>query len=139
MLTTATLGAVEWDNQQMYVTSSTPVAGLTRNPIATSTVIINNKTASYTPIVSDAGKMIVVNSSSASTITISTQATANSNFPIGTQILVMQTGSAQVTISGAAGVTLSSKNGTITSGQYAVISLIKIANDSWVVAGDATV
>jgi len=139
LLTTAALGSVEWDNQQMYVTSSTPVAGLTRNPISTAMLLINNKTASYTLVVSDAGEMIVVNSASPTTITIPTQATANSNFPIGTQILIMQTGTAQVTIAGVVGVTVNSKNGTITSGQYAVISLIKIASDSWVVAGDATV
>jgi len=139
LLTTATLGAVEWDNQQMYVTSSTPAAGLTRNPIATAMVPINNQTASYTLVVPDAGKMIVVNSASAATVTIPLQATANSNFSIGTQILVMQQGTAQVTIAATGGVTLNSKNGLTTSGQYAVISLIKIGADSWVVAGDATI
>ena len=139
LLTTTALGSVEWDNQQMYVTSSTPVAGLTRNPIATAMLLINNKTASYTLVVSDAGEMIVVNSASPTTITIPTQATANSNFPIGTQILIMQTGAAQVTIAGVVGVTVNSKNGVTTSGLYAVISLIKIAADTWVVAGDATI
>ena len=139
LLTTAALGAVEWDNQQMYVTSSTPAAGLTRNPIATAMVLIDNKTASYTLVVPDAGKMIVVNSSSATTITIPLQATANSNFPIGTQILVMQIGSAQTSIVATSGVFLNGKNGFTTSGLYAVISLIKIATDTWVVAGDATI
>jgi len=145
LLTTATLGAVEWDNQQMYVTSSSPVAGLVRNPIATAMVPINNQTAatvSYTLTHvnsgSDAGKMIVVNSTNAATITIPLESTANSNFPIGTQILVMQTG-ASVTISSVSGVTLQGKNGVTTSGLYSVISLIKIASNFWVVAGDATV
>ena len=139
LLTSAPLGAVEWDNQQMYVTSSTPAAGLTRNPIATAMVLIDNKTASYTLVVPDAGKMIVVNSSSATTITIPLQATANSSFPIGTQILVMQTGSGQVTISPTDTVVLNGRNGLKTFGIYSVISLIKINSDSWVVAGDATI
>jgi hypothetical protein len=145
LLTTAALGAVEWDNQQMYVTSSSPVAGLVRNPVATAMVPINNQTAatvSYTLTHvnsgSDAGKMIVVNSTNAATITIPLESTANSNFPIGTQILVMQTG-ASVTISSVSGVTLQGKNGVTTSGLYSVISLIKIASNFWVVAGDATV
>lgn len=137
LLTTAALGAVEWDNQQMYVTSSTPAAGLTRNPIATAMVPINNQTASYTLVLADSGKMIVVNSASATAITIPLQATVN--FPIGTQILVMQTGSAQISIVAASGVTLNNRSGVTTSGQYSVISLIKIAADSWVVAGDATI
>ena len=143
LLTAAALGAVEWDNQQMYVTSSTPAAGLTRNPIATSMVPINNQTGatvSYTLTHinsgSDAGKLIVVNSTNPATITIPDQASANSNFPIGTQILVMQIGSA-ASIVAASGVVLNSRNGVTTSGLYAVISLIKIAANSWVVAGDA--
>jgi hypothetical protein len=146
LLTAATLGAVEWDNQQMYVTSSTPAAGLTRNPIATSMVLINNRTGttvSYTLTHinsgSDAGKLIVVNSTDPATITIPLQATTNSNFPIGTQILVMQTNTGNVTITPTSGIALYGKNGFKTSGFYAVISLIKIASDSWVVAGDATV
>ena len=137
LLTTAALGAVEWDNQQMYVTSSTPAAGLTRNPVATAMVPINNQTASYTLVLADSGKMIVVNSASATAVTIPLQATVN--FPIGTQILVMQTGSGQVSVTPTSGVVLNSKNGITTSGQYSVISLIKIAADSWIVAGDATV
>jgi hypothetical protein len=124
----------------MYVTSSTPAAGLTRNPIATAMVPINNQTASYTLVaspVTDAGKMIVVNSATATTVTIPLQSTAN--FPIGTQILVMQIGSAQTSIIATSGVFLNGKNGFTTSGIYAVISLIKIAADTWVVAGDATI
>ena len=146
LLSSTAVGAVEWDNQQMYVTSSTPAAGLTRNPIATAMVPINNQTGTTVNYTltninsgSDAGKLIVVNSTNPAAITIPLQATTNSNFSIGTQILVMQIGSAQVTIFGTAGVALNSKNGTTTSGVYAVISLIKIAADSWVVAGDATI
>jgi hypothetical protein len=143
LLTSAALGAVEWDNQQMYVTSSTPVAGLTRNPIATAMVPINNQTGTTVNYTltninsgSDAGKLIVVNSTNPATITIPDQASANSNFPIGTQILVMQIGSA-ASIVAASGVVLNSRNGVTTSGLYSVISLIKIASNFWVVAGDA--
>jgi len=146
LLTAATLGAVEWDNQQMYVTSSTTAAGTARNPIATSMVPINNQTGttvSYTLTHinsgSDAGKLIVVNSTNPATITIPLEASPNSNFPIGTQILVMQLGLGQVTISPTAPVALNGRNGLKTFAIYSIISLIKIASDSWIVAGDATV
>jgi hypothetical protein len=140
LLTTATLGAVEWDNQQMYVTSSTPAAGLTRNPIATAMVPINNQFTSYTLVaspVTDAGKMIVVNADFDTTVTIPLNSTAA--FPIGTQILVLQIGMSQTTIAGAVGVTLNNKNGLKTAGPYALISLIKINTNTWVIAGDCAI
>jgi len=144
LLSTRQLGAIEWDNQQLYITSSTQFALLNRNPIATATVLINQQTGAYTitniASGSDAGKLITVNSASAVTVSIPTDATANSDFPIGTQILVMQLAAGQVTVSAVTPGTTSvnSKNGTKTSGQYAVISLIKVAANSWVVGGDAT-
>jgi hypothetical protein len=144
LLSTRQLGAIEWDNQQLYITSSTQFALLNRNAIATATVLINQQTGAYTitniASGSDAGKLITVNSASAVTVSIPTDATANSDFSIGTQILVMQLGAGQVTVSAVTpGTTaVNSKNGTKTSGQYAVISLIKVAANSWVVGGDAT-
>lgn len=146
LLSATALGAVEWDNQQIYVTSSSPVAGLVRNPIATAMVPINNQTATTVNYTlthissgSDAGKLIIVNSTNAATITIPDQGIANSNFPIGTQILIMQTGSGIVNVVAAASVSVVGKNGINTAGVYSVISLIKIASNSWVVSGDASV
>jgi hypothetical protein len=139
LLTTRLLGAVEWDNQQLYITSSTQFALLNRNPIATATVLINAQTGtSYTPALADAGKLITASNAAAISLTIPTDATTD--FPVGTQLLVMQLGLGQVTASAVTPGTTSvnSKNGTKTSGQYAVISLIKVAANSWVVGGDAT-
>jgi hypothetical protein len=124
----------------MYVTSSTPAAGLTRNPIATAMVPINNQFTSYTLVaspVTDAGKMIVVNADFDTTVTIPLNSTAA--FPIGTQILVLQIGMSQTTIAGAVGVTLNNKNGLKTAGPYALISLIKINTNTWVIAGDCAI
>lgn len=139
LLTTRVLGAVEWDNQQLYITSSTQFAALNRNPIATATVLINAQTGtSYTPVLADAGKLITASNAAAISLTIPTDATVD--FPVGTQLIVMQLGFGQVTASAVTpGTTaVNSKNGTKTSGQYAVISLIKVAANSWVVGGDAT-
>jgi hypothetical protein len=145
LLSTRQLGAIEWDNRQLYITSSTQFALLNRNPIATATVLINAQTDTTYTVTdiaggSDAGKLITASNASPITISIPTDATANANFPIGTQILVMQLGAGQATVSAVTpGTTaVNGKNGLKTSGQYAVISLIKVAANSWVVGGDAT-
>ena len=141
MLTSLTAHAVEWDNSQMYITNTVPE----RMAVATSKAQINAQTGTTYTVTdiaggSDAGKLITASNASPITISIPTDATANANFPIGTQILVMQLGLGQVTVAAVTpGTTaVNSKNGTKTSGQYAVISLIKVAANSWVVGGDAT-
>jgi hypothetical protein len=139
LLSTRALGALEWDNTQLYITSSSQFALLNRNPIATATVLINAQTGTtFTPGLTDAGKLVTASNAAAISLTIPTDATVD--FPIGTQILVMQLLAGQVTVSAVTPgtTTVSSKNGTKTSGQYAVISLIKVAANSWVVGGDAT-
>jgi hypothetical protein len=139
LLSTRQLGAIEWDNTQLYITSSSQFALLNRNPIATATVLINAQTGTtFTPALADAGKLVTASNASPISLTIPTDATVD--FPVGTQILVMQLGAGQVTVSAVTPgtTTVSSKNGTKTSGQYAVISLIKVAANQWVVGGDAT-
>jgi hypothetical protein len=135
LMTTPQAHAVEWFGDQLYLTTS----ATERLPVATSKVLINAQTSgAYTIALTDAGYLITTSSGSAVTVSIPTDATTN--FPVGTQILVMQLGLGQVTASAVTpGTTaVNSKNGTKTSGQYAVISLIKVAANSWVVGGDAT-
>jgi hypothetical protein len=140
LLSTRALGALEWDNTQLYITSSSQFALLNRNPIATATVLINAQTGTtFTPVLtpaSDAGRLITLSNVSAIAVTIAADATTD--FPVGTQLLLMQLGAGQVTVSGAVGVTVISRSGTKTAGQYALISLIKVAANQWVVGGDAT-
>ena len=137
LLSTRQLGAIEWDNTQLYITSSTQFALLNRNPIATATVLINTQTGTtFTPALTDAGRLITLSNASAIAVTIAADATTD--FPVGTQLLLMQLGAGQVTVSGAVGVTIVSRSGTKTAGQYALISLIKVAANQWVVGGDAT-
>jgi hypothetical protein len=138
--TTPVAHSVEWDNSQMYVTNS----AAERLPVATSKVQINAQlgaSLSYTLALADAGYLVTLNSSNPAAVNIPTDASVA--FPIGTQILLMQisSGVGQVTVSAVTPGTTSvvGKNGLKTSGQWAVISLIKIAANSWVVAGDATV
>jgi hypothetical protein len=135
--TTPVAHSVEWDNSQMYVTNS----AVERLPVATSKVQINNQTGTTYPIVlADAGYLVTLNNTAGVSVTIPTDASIT--FPIGTQILLMQTSTTgTVTVSAVTPgtTTVVGKNGLKTSGQYAVISLIKIAANSWVVAGDASV
>jgi hypothetical protein len=140
LLSTQQLGAIEWDNTQLYITSSTQFSALNRNAIATAAVLINAQTGTtFTPALTDAGKLITANNAAAISLTIPTDASVN--FPIGTQLLVMQLDLGQVTVAAVTPgtTTVNSKNGTKTSGQYAIISLIKVAANSWIVGGDATV
>jgi len=132
LLTTLTAHALEWDGTQMYVTN----ASTERLPVATSKILINAQTGvSYTLVATDAGYLVTANNAAAIALTVPTDATV---LPIGTQVLVMQLGAGQVTVAGAGGVTVNGRNGLKTNGQYAVISLIKIASNSWIVSGDAT-
>ena len=134
-LSAITAHAVEWDGTQMYVSNLTPE----RLPVATSKVLINAQTGTtFTPGLTDAGKLVTASNAAAISLTIPTDASVN--FPIGTQLLVMQLGAGQVTVSAVTPgtTTIISRNGTKTAGQYALISLIKVAANQWVVGGDAT-
>ena len=143
LLSTRALGALEWDNTQLYITESNQFSVLNRTPIATAMVLINAQTGTtFTPVVtspSDAGKLITLSNPNPIAVTIAADTgSVTTDFPVGTQLLMMQLDAGQVTVSGAAGVTIVSKNGTKTAGQYSLISLIKIAANQWVVGGDAT-
>ena len=134
-LSAITAHAVEWDGTQMYVSNLTPE----RLPVATSKVLINAQTGTaFIPGLTDAGKLVTASNVAAISITIPTDASVN--FPIGTQLLVMQLGAGQVTVSAVTPgtTTIISRSGTKTAGQYALISLIKVAANQWVVGGDAT-
>jgi hypothetical protein len=134
-LSAITAHAVEWDGTQMYVSNLTPE----RLPVATSKVLINAQTGTtFTPALTDAGKLVTASNAAAISLTIPTDASVN--FPVGTQLLVMQLGAGQVTVSAVTPgtTTIISRSGTKTAGQYALISLIKVAANQWVVGGDAT-
>lgn len=104
------------------------------------TVGTNTRTASYVLALSDQSKIIEVNSSSATTIGIPLDATVN--FPIGTYIVILQTGTGQVTIDPAIGiptsVTVNSTPGLKTRTQWSMVTLIKRGANLWVAAGDIT-
>lgn len=98
---------------------------------------IIQKTASYTlSALTERDSLIEVASSSATTLTIPTD--ANLALPIGTSIDVLQTSTGQVTIAGAAGVTVNATPGLKLRTTWSSATLFKRAANTWVVYGDLT-
>lgn len=92
--------------------------------------------SSYTLLLSDANfnSILAINSSSAATIVIPTNASVA--FPTGSVVNIVQLGAGQITVSTSVGVTLNSESSRFKSrGQYAVISLLKVDTNSWVMFG----
>lgn len=102
--------------------------------LAPATILVDTKTASYTLVASDQNKLIIMNSGSATTVTIPTDSVT---FPIGAKVDVWRQGSGTVTVSPAGGVTLNSRAGqTQLNAQYSGATLIKRANNTWLMVGD---
>lgn len=93
------------------------------------------KTASATLALTDAGKVVEMNNASANNLTVPPNSSVA--FPVGTQILVIQTGAGQTTLVAGSGVTLNSKSSLLKlSARWSGCTLIKRATDTWVAVGD---
>ena len=98
---------------------------------------ISQKTASYTlSSLTERDDLIEMGSASALTLTIPTNATVS--YPVGTSFDVLQTGAGQVTIAGAAGVTVNATPGLKLRTQWSSATIFKRAENTWVVYGDLT-
>jgi hypothetical protein len=134
------------DNLQvaaLEATTVTPSSGVvfsdgtqTKEGVQSRTPIIA-KTDSYTlSALTERDSLIEVAKATATTITIPTDATLN--FPIGTSLDILQTSTGQVTIAGAAGVTVNSTPGLKLRTTWSSATLFKRAANTWVVYGDLT-
>jgi hypothetical protein len=95
------------------------------------------KTADYTIAKADAGKTISVTSSSDVVITIPTNSTTP--FVIGQKIEILRNGSGNVSVAGAVGVILNSKNSNKKiAAQYSGAVISKIDTNTWILIGDLT-
>lgn len=91
----------------------------------------------YTLILTNRGKLIKFNVSTAKTLTVPTNASVA--FPLGTQIIISQEGTGQVIVAGASGVTINSADGNLKSRvQFSTLTLIKEATNTWLLVGDLT-
>jgi hypothetical protein len=91
---------------------------------------ISQQTASYTPGLADAFKMIEM-----TTGTLSLPNDSAVNFPIGTTIDVLQTTSSQITINGT-GFTPDATPGLKLRTRWSSATCLKRGANSWVVFGD---
>jgi hypothetical protein len=106
----------------------------TKEGVPSRTPIIS-KTDSYTlTSTSERDSLIEVDSASATTITIPTNAAVA--YPIGTTIDILQTNTGQVTIGFSGGVTVNATPGLKLRTRWSSCTLFKRATDTWVVFGD---
>jgi hypothetical protein len=94
-------------------------------------------TGAYTLVLLDDGKVVEI--PAAGTITVPSDATTN--FPVGTQITILQTTAGQVTLAGATTpnvVTVNATPGLKLRAQWSSCTLIKRGVNVWVAMGDLT-
>jgi len=129
----ATATGLEWVSPAVTLTNS---ATLTNKTLSSPVVNLstNAQIVSYSLVLSDASKIVELSSASANTLTVPLNSSAA--FPIGTQILILQTNTGQTTIAGAVGVTINSTPGLKIRTQWSSAVLIKRATDTWVALGD---
>lgn len=128
--TTTTNGRIAWvqASDKLVVGDGTSAV-----EFAPSTILTNAQTASYTLVLTDKDRLVEINNAGATTLTVPTDASVN--FPIGSQINILQTGAGQITVGGA-GVTINSTPGLKLRAQWSSATLIKRAANTWVLVGD---
>jgi hypothetical protein len=125
-----------WNGSSWINIIGTTVANTLTGNGTTSTItnfssVINDQTAGFTLGNADNGKIIVINSSSAQTITVP-------SLSVGFNCMIVQRGTGQVTLA-ASGVTINNRYGfTKTAGQHSILTLVCIASNIYVSSGDMT-
>ena len=106
------------------------------NILASSIVALNTQSGTaYTAALTDVGKLINFTSGTAVAFTIPANATVA--FSVGDQINIYQAGTANVTITPAATVTVRSAGSKLkTDTQFAVATCIKIDTNEWIALGN---
>ena len=106
------------------------------NILATSIVALNTQAGTaYTAALTDVGKLINFTSGTAIAFTLPANATVA--FAVGDQINIYQAGTATVTITPAATVTVRSSGTKLkTNDQFSVATCIKIDTDEWIALGN---
>ena len=115
-----------------YVKGATSSVQTQLNAKSPLNVTLDRKTASYTLVAGDNGKLIEMNVASANTLTINTGL-----FSAGNQVLISQYGAGQTTITAGAGVTLRSDGGKLKiNTQYSIATIIFISATEAYVSGN---
>jgi hypothetical protein len=100
---------------------------------------ISLKTSNYTITKDDAGKTINVSSESPTDLTITIPANSSTPFVNGQKVEIFRSGTGNVIIAGAVGVTINSKNSNKKiAAQYSGCVLLKTDTNTWLLIGDLT-
>jgi len=119
------------------ITQSAYIAGYPSTESSTeSATVFNTQTSSYTLVLTDAGKTIIMDSGSANTLTIPSSASVN--FPTGSQIGWVQMGSGQTSFLITTNELVSRGSASKSTGQYAMGLITKVTETKWVLTGDIT-
>ena len=98
-------------------------------------VDLDRKTADYTLVLTDAGKVIEINSGSSENVTIPPNSSVA--FPLGTQIVIVRMGAGAVVIVEGSGVTTRSDGDKAKiKSQYSSCVLIKHETNEWYILGN---
>lgn len=98
-------------------------------------IVINTRTASYTLVLADAGKMVEMNVATSNSLIVPPNSSVP--FPVGTVIAIAQYGAGTTTIVPGSGVTIRSRGAVFNmAGQDAEAGLVKRATDEWRLSGD---
>lgn len=125
-------GRIAWDatNDKIIIGD-----GVTTKEFASSTLKTNVQGSSYDIVLTDKDKLIEMPNGGTLTIPANTIV----DFPVGTQITILQTGVSQVTIAGATSPSLVTVNGTPglkLRAQWSSATIIKRDANTWVAIGD---
>ncbi len=120
-----------WINLIGSNTSNTLTGNGTTSTITNFGSVINDQNSGFTLGNADNGKIIVINSSSAQTITVP-------SLSVGFNCMIVQRGTGQLTLA-ASGVTINNRYGfTKTAGQHSILTLVSIAAGLFISSGDMT-
>lgn len=141
-ISTATIadGSVTTAKLGTSLTLTTPALGVAT---ATSLTVSGNivyhtgtsaQTATYTLSLSDDSKIVEISNATAVNLNVPLNSTVA--FPIGTSITILQTGAGQITVVPVSGVTVNAQPGLKLRTQWAAATLLKRAENTWVLLGD---
>lgn len=101
-----------------------------------SAAVLTNSAATLAPILTDANTYTRCTNATGCAVTIPAEATVA--YPVGTEISYEQAAAGAITIAGATGVTINKRadREAATDTQGAVVSLKKVAADTWSLFGD---
>lgn len=92
------------------------------------------QTASYTLVLGDKNKVVEMGVATANTLTVPPNSSVA--YAVGSQINILQTGAGQTTVTAGAGVTINATPGLKMRAQWSYATLIKRAENTWVLVGD---